>query len=60
MEGQTAFGASLIIAQRMSKHTTCMYIHTSEPQNGKPFNDNPELTLDHHIGCGIRFGGEKR
>ena len=47
---------TMMVGQRFGGHKYCGYIHSSEPQNGAPFNKDFEITMD-HVGCGHRFGG---
>jgi hypothetical protein len=38
-------------------HAFCSWVHNSEPQNGRPFNDREEITFD-QPGCGAKWGGK--
>lgn len=61
IEQDTVFGGTIMFVQRFGDngHGVCGYAHSSDPQHGKPFNDDKEMTMD-TSGCGFRFGGNKR
>jgi hypothetical protein len=59
IENDMEIGLTLSVVQRFGGHGACGYTHASDPQHGKPFNDEHEYTLD-AAGCGVRFGGNKK
>lgn len=61
IEGDVEVGVTATVLQRFGErgHGVCGLAHASDPQHGKPFNDDEEITFDLK-GCGGRWGGNPR
>jgi hypothetical protein len=58
-EGHEDTAITFMLLQRIGKHTVVGCTHQSEPQHGRPLNDDAEETFD-SCGLGARFGGKPK
>lgn len=57
-DSDTDLGATLLVLQQIGQsRVRCGYVHESELNKGRPFNERDERTFD-QLGCGPRWGGK--